>query len=1281
MGERPYRVFVSAVNLDLKSFRQASADLLKENAATICPHGPLEVVYEEFFPPDYQSVWRMLRQHILGCDAVICLVGHAYGGQPDNMTSGTPRRSYSQMEFDMARALDRPVFLYLADDAAALDPHAAEDKDRRQLQQKYREELQRLDQMRYRFGTKDDLLEQLRLLVLPPPSPRKPNNLPYETLGTLFKGRQASLEALRKKLNASRGRAVGVLARQSIHGMGGVGKTRLAVEYGLQSRADYTALLFASAETPADLRRNLADLVGPSVLDLKELREVREEEVRFAGVLNWLQNNPGWLLILDNVDSEKSAEEVERLLPRLQTGHLLITSRLKEWGAGVEPLELDVLDPTASSEFLLERTAGRRRPTPNDDGDARSLAEALDGLALALEQAGAYVSHVRCSLADYLARWRKQDEQVLQWTDWRQMKYPKSVATTWETTREQLSESARTLLEMLAFLAPDPIPEWLLSGEKARPLATEALSGADVTLALADLEKYSMLRREMAGEGWMLLVHRVVQETTRWRVPSERRVQRLAQMLGILDVAATGHQDIRTWPSWEWLRPHLSLSVERADAAGIAYPTGRLMNDLGLFLKAKALYAEAEPLLRRALAIAERHFGRDHPSVAVALNNLATLLMDVNCTSEAEDLSRRAMAVDERAFGSDHPKVARHLSNLGILLQTTNRLLEAEQYYRRSLEIGERYLRPDDPDISIRLNNLAGLLQATNREDEAEPLLRRSLQIVEQVFEPNHAEVAVRLTNLANLLQVTNRFEEAELLYRRALAIREHSFGPDHSHVANTAINLGRLLLDTNRRSAAEPLFRRALAINERTFGPDHPDVASSLNNLGLFLRDSGRVAEAETLFRRALESGERSLGPEHTSVADYLTNLGGILRDTSRFKEAEPLLRRALEINERSLGTDHPSTCTTLDNLARLLNATNRNSEAESLYRRALEYRERSRGPDHPDVASSLNNLALLLTDSNRLAESEPLFRRALDISERTFGRDHPDVATTLGGLANLLHTTNRLAEAEPLLRRALEICERSYEADHPKVAVALNNLSELLRETNRLSEAEPLIRRALTIGERSLGLDDPTVASYLNNLALILHSTGRLDEAETLFRRALAIGERAFGPDHPDVAHRLNNLATLHYATHRLAEAGSLLRRAVVISEHTFGSDHPAVATSLNNLASVLQEANRLDEAEPLFRRALAIDERSFGPNHPNVAKDLHNLACLLSSTKRAEAAEPLSRRVVEILLSFARRTGHKHPRFAVAVQNYRAVLCQLGRNDEEVRLAIENLKSSER
>jgi tetratricopeptide (TPR) repeat protein len=378
----------------------------------------------------------------------------------------------------------------------------------------------------------------------------------------------------------------------------------------------------------------------------------------------------------------------------------------------------------------------------------------------------------------------------------------------------------------------------------------------------------------------------------------------------------------------------------------------------GRLLRRTARYTDAEPLLRRALAIDEKSLGADHPDVAVDLHDLADLLREMQRWAEAELLYRRALAITEKSVGPDDPSVATVLNNLALVLSETNRLAEAELLHRRALAIDEKSLGPDHPGVATDLNNLGLLLKDTNRRAEAESLFRHALAIKEKIFGLDDPSAATSLHNLAMLLSETGRPAEAEPLYRRALAIDEKSFGLDHPEVATDLYNLAELLKETRRPAEAEPLCRRALAISEKSFGPDHPTVATGLNNLGLLLSEIDRHAEAEPLYRRSLSIAEKSFGPDHPSVATGLNNLATLLSETGRRAEAEPLFRRAVAIDEKSFGPDHPEVATDLSNLALFLKGTNRWAEAEPLLRRALAIQERNLGLDHPLVVAARDNL-----------------------------------------------------------------------------------------------------------------------------------------------------------------------------------------------------------------------------------------------------------------------------------------------------------------------------------
>jgi len=893
------KIFLSVVTGEFKSYRLKLANQLGALKGE-----PFEIFVQENFRQGGDTLLAHLADLIGKCDVVIHLAGTASGYRPtaehvralyahlsETPPDPIPDRSATQWEYQLAGILGKHVLVYVATETAPRDftPEFTQSEQDAEIQREHLASLESSGQHYKRFSGHVNLIREIFYDLEINPELLKPNNLPFKSLGTLFKGRKEFLESIRSTLSQAeyRGhkRAAAITAdaaAAAVYGLGGIGKTRAAIEYAHQHFDEYTALLFVRADSPEGLNANLAALCGPLVLDLKEQSET-ETEKQVAAALRWLQQHPGWFMIFDNVDTEAAAIAVEELLGKLSNhGQVVITSRLSRWSAAVDTLALDVLSLEDASAFLLERTEKRRRKKPNDVAQARTLAETLGQLALALEQAGAMIDANRYTFARYLEEWKRNHDSALAWFDERLMQYPKSVAVTWQTSFDQLTPPAQELLRLLAWFAPDPIPETILhikvpdGNNDGAPLLTETV----LEEALTDLERYSLVTKVNDT----FSVHRLVQDVTRNSLVGDTDNRALTAALNWLNTAfESDPEEVRNWSTLDPLAPHAQACTLFSDAAGISDPTARLYDSLGILCYSQARYLEAEPLSRRALSIDEAKLGPDHPTVAIRINHLAQLLQNMNHLTEAEPLYRRALSINESSYGTGHPEVARSLSNLARLLHDTNRLSEAEQMFRRALSINESCFGSDHPTVAICLNNVAGLLNDANHLSEAEPLYRRALAIWEQSLGDSHPTLATGLNNLALLLQATDHLMEAEALYRRALSISERSLGTDHPNVARDLNNLATLLQITGRLTEAEPLYRRALTIDELRLGLDHPSVAVRLNNLARLMKATRRFSEAEPLSRRGvliLIKFTRDTGHTHQHLQRALDNYSGLLTE-----------------------------------------------------------------------------------------------------------------------------------------------------------------------------------------------------------------------------------------------------------------------------------------------------------------------------------------------------------------------------------------------------------------
>ena len=706
-----------------------------------------------------------------------------------------------------------------------------------------------------------------------------------------FTGREAELYRLDSiLLEGDKPAAItqATISRAAVAGMGGVGKTSLAVEYAHRYRHFYAGVWWCPSESRIGLLTALASLsveLGAVAADEPDL-----EKAAKAGLRRLTEQRATWLLIYDNVTSP---DQIAELLPTANA-KVLLTSRFPDWTGWAEEVALDVLQPAEAVAFL-DRRAGRQ-----DAPGAATLAEALGRLPLALDHAAAYCRRMQMAFADYAAR-----AAGLITSPPRGAAYPRSVAATFDLAIDaaaQACPAAETLIAYLAECGPERIPMSLVAG--ALDDETER------ALALLALTEVSLVKADPFEDGASAIsVHRLVQAVAQARAAANGTEANAAARL-ISRLAAIyppdGYTNSTSWPVCAQLTPHVTTRL--ADAAANMRLAAVLLNRAGMYSHARTDYRRAETLFRAALAINEMADGPEHTETASSLGNLAHLLQVTGDLVAAGELNERALAIREKTLGPDHPVTAVSLNNLAYLRMVQGDLAAAKVFSERALAIREKTLGPDHLDTAESLDNLAHVFLRRDDQSQAEPLLERALTIYEHTLGPDDANTVRVVNNLAGVFWRKRDLVRAKAFLERALDITERQLGPDHPNTAGILNNLAYLLKDQRNFSTARPIFERGLAIFERKLGPDHYELIPGLVGLSNIADAEGDFANARALLERALAISEK-LGPENSTTATCLSNLAGFLQSHDELAGAQPRFERAIAIREKTLGSGDPTT------------------------------------------------------------------------------------------------------------------------------------------------------------------------------------------------------------------------------------------------------------------------------------------------------------------------------------------------------------------------------------
>jgi hypothetical protein len=798
-----------------------------------------------------------------------------------------------------------------------------------------------------------------------------------------FIGRHILLAQMHDQLKDSQTTAV---LPQALHGMGGVGKSQMAIEYVHRHRAEYDLVWWIPSEQTSQILSSLTKLALRLGLDVSPEANNAVPAVHEALSTGGVEYG-NWLLVFDNAES---LTDVRSFFPTGGIGKILVTSRNPEWAGVARTIEVDVFTRVESKQFLTTRT-----PELSDE-DADRLAEALGDLPLAIEQAAAWRAATGMPVDEYLTLLGQKRMELLDESP----PYQKSVAAAWSVSLDKLESdnlAALQLLQVCSFFSPDPISRELFSGPPASPVAQPL----DETLhdpirlarAIRDIQRYALARFDHRNN--TLQMHRLVQAVLVGRMTDEQQVTMRRGAHALLASFNPRNPGRRTrWDRYQSLLPHVNASkavtsdddkvqdlvfnlVEFLyywgdhegcrEFAEEAYEnrlrlfgeehqlTLRLAKYLGYIRFVVGDYAAATELFRRTWTLYQQTVGDDDEG---ALD--AKLLVGLAFRLEGDfhqslTLDRETFASCLRQFGPDDPVTLRAAHNLGVSLRLTGAFAEAKERDEETFIRRRELFGSDDFDTLNALNaynldlresgdySLAGV-----RQEDAYK------QAVAQVGpeNPNSMRLA---RNLAVARRRAGDHSGARVLSEETLERFRRRYGDDYPDTIATALNLAVDLRHAGDLEEAQRLGESSVARYEKLYPPDHPHTLGARINLAVVLRQRGDPRAASDLDQATGEALRVRLGADHPTLLACATNAASDLYALAEFEAALALDTDTLIRSERALGAEHPSTLAVGLNIALDLRALGRDQEADRLQADTVTRFRRALGDTHPATLNAL--------------------------------------------------------------------------------------------------------------------------------------------------------------------------------------------------------------------------------------------------------------------------------------------------------------------------------------
>jgi tetratricopeptide (TPR) repeat protein len=678
--------------------------------------------------------------------------------------------------------------------------------------------------------------------------------------------------------------------RVALVGLGGVGKSQLAIEFVYRVAETHSDIwvFWVYAGTQARVEEGFKMIADTVKLDG---RDKPNADIPLL-VQIWLSNeqNGRWIVVLDSADDGEvlySASEggyrrpLASYLPQSRNGFIIVTTRNKELAlkvTGSRKFMIDVEPMTPGDALqLLERKLG----SFSARDVAVDLVKALDCVPLAISQAAAYIQarEPRASVEKYVAHLRGSEQQRTKLLEHdagdlrRDGGASNAILTTWQLSFEHIRQkrpSAAHLLSLMSFFDPQSIPESALRPSKGiyhrRPASGQAEgferdsdNDDEFEDDVAILRDYCLVTFNKEDDDFKL--HGLVQLSTRKWLEVHGQQEILKQEFILRMAAMFPTWDYENWTACQKLFIHVQLAFDYRPAEGTVIEWASLIYRGGRYAYKQGRYNIAERMVNEAREVQSKALGREHPKTLSSMKHFADILRMQGRWAEAEKLYLQVLEIRKAKLGNNHRKTLSTMGNLASTYQRQGRWEEAEQLELQVLEASKAKLGDHHTETLASLGNLAAIYRHQRRLDESEKLQLQVLEARKAMHGDDHPYTLTSTGNLASIYRHQGRLEEAEKLELQVLEARNAKLGNDHPITLRGMGNLASVYRRQRRLEESEQLELQVLEARKAKLGNDHPDTLISLGKLASTYRHQGRLEEAEKLELQVLEAKMDKLG------------------------------------------------------------------------------------------------------------------------------------------------------------------------------------------------------------------------------------------------------------------------------------------------------------------------------------------------------------------------------------------------------------------------------------